>query len=109
MAYNSSSREELPSPGFCGHTHKCASGYTGRDAHTYLRIELFFFYKKQTNKWLRESKVSVHKEQRTGVTGMALTSPSGPRAGSPPSAFSSAFCKTTQSSVMYTSKLQDRN
>lgn len=50
MAYNSSSREELPSPGFCGHTHKCASGYTGRDAHTYLRIELFFFIKnKQTS------------------------------------------------------------
>lgn len=30
---------------------------------------------------------------------MALTSPSGPRAGSPPSAFSSAFCKTTKSRV----------
>jgi hypothetical protein len=28
-----------------------------------------------------------------------LTSPSGPRADSPPSAFSSAFCKTTRSSV----------
>jgi hypothetical protein len=81
-----------------------------RQRRTYIpENRTFFFYKKQTNKWLRESKVSVHKEQRTGVTGMALTSPSGPRAGSPPSAFSSAFCKTTQSSVMYTSKIQDRN
>lgn len=70
----------------------------------YCANVLLFSFK---NKELGKNKISIHgqwywkvwqglRERNTiKMDAKSLTSPSGPRADSPPSAFSSAFCKTT--------------